>query len=511
MSGNEDHHRQGRRFATEATGMMGVILAMSRLKDFVNGFVNLKSIRSIDTKDSMKTHQPTQLSKNMKTKDHVQNQQYWKGKHRVESWDKMKRLMEKKEFIAEFERVRMRYGVEENEEQTIACFLCSLRTDISDVVYLQQYYSFHDVCRLALKVEKQLSAKQKTTTCFSYSSRAPQSATGPVQVPTLIDEADPPYDTEDEVETEVVYLDRGELLVTRRLLNTAVLDQDDDTTWLRTNIFRTQCTAKGVPTIGCLWAVNDRRKPRNRGCPVVNGFVAQRVKDVFPEEITAGLPVIREIVRLHGVLRSVTSDRDAEFAYNRSNHSSTGRSPFFIMYGRNPFTPLDLAPMVGDGSVSVEGDERARQIKVLHAQLSILALRYDTFLKMVTRTLNLLMGCHLNLKFLRGPLHIQKRLYRDPKTGLPYATKEAFKIIRERHSSNNSGIKEKNSMGVLYDLTSQEDADVSLFISFVLPVMGMTFPRDGTEGLHSDVLIEEEFHDVEHWAYLLSCWFVHSD
>nr|GEW82329.1 hypothetical protein [Tanacetum cinerariifolium] len=55
------------------------------------------------------------------------------------------------------------------------------------------------------------------------------------------------YDTEDEVETEVVYLDRGELLVTRRLLNTAILDQDDDTTWLRSNIFHTQCTAKERP------------------------------------------------------------------------------------------------------------------------------------------------------------------------------------------------------------------------------------------------------------------------
>lgn len=43
--------------------------------------------------------------------------------------------------------------------------------------------------------------------------------------------------------------------------------------------------------------------------------------------------------------------------------------------------------------------------------------------------------------------------YRDPKTGLPYATKEAFKIIREQHAKDNSGIKEKNSMGVLYDLT----------------------------------------------------------
>ncbi|GJY90012.1 RNA-directed DNA polymerase [Tanacetum coccineum] len=58
-----------------------------------------------------------------------------------------------------------------------------------------------------------------------------------------------------------------------------------------------------------------------------------------------------------------------EFAYNRSNHSSTGRSPFFVVYGRNPFTPLDLAPMVGDGSVSPEGDERARQIQELHAQV----------------------------------------------------------------------------------------------------------------------------------------------
>ncbi|GJS23008.1 reverse transcriptase domain-containing protein [Tanacetum coccineum] len=43
------------------------------------------------------------------------------------------------EFISEFERVRMRCGVEENEEQTIARFLGGLRTDISDVVYLQQY------------------------------------------------------------------------------------------------------------------------------------------------------------------------------------------------------------------------------------------------------------------------------------------------------------------------------------------------------------------------------------
>ncbi|GJW49330.1 putative reverse transcriptase domain, zinc finger, CCHC-type, aspartic peptidase domain protein [Tanacetum coccineum] len=81
---------------------------------------------------------------------------------------------------------------------------------------------------------------------------------------------------------------------------------------------------------------------------------------------------------LRSLLRCLVGDKpkqwdvvlsQAEFAYNRSNHSSTCRSPFFVMYGRNPFTPLDLAPLVGDGLVSAEGDERARQIQELHAQV----------------------------------------------------------------------------------------------------------------------------------------------
>ncbi|GJT94618.1 RNA-directed DNA polymerase [Tanacetum coccineum] len=59
----------------------------------------------------------------------------------------------------------------------------------------------------------------------------------------------------------------------------------------------------------------------------------------------------------------------AEFAYNRSTHSSTGRSPFFVVYGRNPFTPLDLAPLPGLDSFSADGDAQAAQIKLLHEQL----------------------------------------------------------------------------------------------------------------------------------------------
>jgi hypothetical protein len=59
----------------------------------------------------------------------------------------------------------------------------------------------------------------------------------------------------------------------------------------------------------------------------------------------------------------------AEFAYNRSTHSSTGRSPFLVVYGRNPFTPLDLAPLPTVEKYSADGHDRAKQIKAIHEQV----------------------------------------------------------------------------------------------------------------------------------------------
>ncbi|GJW17140.1 reverse transcriptase domain-containing protein [Tanacetum coccineum] len=247
------------------------------------------------------------------------------------------------------------------------------------------------ISRLALKVEKQLLAKQKTTTRFGSSSRAPQSATGPVRVgpikaeppaligvsptPTtsslrcfkcqgighlkrdcpnktssshLLDEVDPLYVHQDEAETEVVYPDRGELLVTRRLLNTAVLDQDDDTTWLRTNIFRTQCTAKG------------------KVCTVIidGGSCENMVSTTMVKKL--GLPI-----QNHPDPSQLTWPklaRDVQKVINRCRVCHIAKTQH-TNQERNPFTPLDLAPMVDDGSVSAEGDERARQIKELHAQV----------------------------------------------------------------------------------------------------------------------------------------------
>lgn len=135
----------------------------------------------------------------------------------------------------------------------------------------------------------------------------------------------------------------------------------------------------------------------------------------------------REIVRLHGVPRSIVSDRDvkfmsylwktlmakfnvkllfsssshpqtdgqtevvnrslstllrvlvkknlkawedciphAEFAYNRAKHSTTSRSPFMVVYGFEPPTAIVLLPLPLHEQVNMDIDKRAQYMKKLH-------------------------------------------------------------------------------------------------------------------------------------------------
>ncbi|GKC94625.1 putative CCCH-type zinc finger family protein, partial [Tanacetum coccineum] len=101
------------------------------------------------------------------------------------------------EFTSEFDRLRLRCDVVEEEEETIARYLAALKPKITDVVQLQQYWSYNDIVTL---VEEDL---------------------GPV-----FDE----YDNEDEKRMsdpeEITYADSGEVLVVRRSMS-AVSNQDE--------------------------------------------------------------------------------------------------------------------------------------------------------------------------------------------------------------------------------------------------------------------------------------------
>ncbi|KAG7567857.1 Reverse transcriptase domain [Arabidopsis thaliana x Arabidopsis arenosa] len=55
-----------------------------------------------------------------------------------------------------------------------------------------------------------------------------------------------------------------------------------------------------------------------------------------------------------------------EFAYNRAVHSATKLSPFEIVYGINPLSPLDLVPLPQKEQVCQDGLRRGEIIKKLH-------------------------------------------------------------------------------------------------------------------------------------------------
>ena len=66
---------------------------------------------------------------------------------------------------------------------------------------------------------------------------------------------------------------------------------------------------------------------------------------------------------LHVVIQKNLKNREdclpfIEFAYNRSVHSTTKFSPFEIVYGFNPLTPMDL--------MSLDGNCKTQVVKLLH-------------------------------------------------------------------------------------------------------------------------------------------------
>ncbi|KAL1203462.1 RNA-directed DNA polymerase-like protein [Cardamine amara subsp. amara] len=71
-----------------------------------------------------------------------------------------------------------------------------------------------------------------------------------------------------------------------------------------------------------------------------------------------------------------------EFAYNHARHSATKQSPFEIVYGFNPLTPLDLSPLPQAIYSSPTGETKAEFVKKLHQRVrDNLAKKTDQYKK----------------------------------------------------------------------------------------------------------------------------------
>ncbi|KAH7682941.1 Zinc finger CCHC-type protein [Dioscorea alata] len=190
-------------------------------------------------------------------------------------------------YTAEFDYLMIKCDVVEPQEQTIARFLGGLRTEIGHMVQLQPYWTYSDVCKLAMRVERQIKetqgsgfrplSKEGSFNQGSSSTSRPSKNVKPF-TPRSLNKGEsskqqgPPNTSsrkcfkcqgyghiaadcpnrkiislvEEEIEEgsnedEVVHADEGELLVCLSL-NVQLLQEDD---WLRHNIFHTRCTCRG--------------------------------------------------------------------------------------------------------------------------------------------------------------------------------------------------------------------------------------------------------------------------
>ena len=58
-----------------------------------------------------------------------------------------------------------------------------------------------------------------------------------------------------------------------------------------------------------------------------------------------------------------------EFAYNHAVHSATKFSPFQVVYGFNPLTPLDRMPLLSNEQTNLDGKAKAEFVVSLHEQV----------------------------------------------------------------------------------------------------------------------------------------------
>nr|GEW06827.1 hypothetical protein [Tanacetum cinerariifolium] len=133
-----------------------------------------------------------------------------KGRKTIRTWGKQQDKSAE-EYTSKYDHLMIKGYIVEPEEHTIARYLGGLQSEINNVVQQQPYWTYADVCKLAVKVEKQQKEKWKSFT-RSFNKKVST-------IITLMEE-DNIEESALEVDVshieKVVYRDEGETLVIRK-------------------------------------------------------------------------------------------------------------------------------------------------------------------------------------------------------------------------------------------------------------------------------------------------------
>ncbi|GJX74962.1 reverse transcriptase [Tanacetum coccineum] len=232
------------------------------------------------------------------------------------------------EYTSKFDHLMIKYDIVKPEEQTIARYLGGLRSEISNVVQLQPYWTYADVCKLDVKVEKQQKEKRGSFTRSFNKEGSTSSGKTPCQgyghiaseclnrkVITLIEE-DIIEESALEVDVshieEVVYPDKGEALVIRQNLNMVqVTDNECCSNVVATSMVeKLQLKTKDHPLPYNIYWIRKGNKVKEKDVSFISGACIE--KKMFESQMGYVLVVMEEsrsqIVEHNPLVRTILED-----------------------------------------------------------------------------------------------------------------------------------------------------------------------------------------------------------
>ncbi|KAF7800818.1 Transposon Ty3-I Gag-Pol polyprotein [Senna tora] len=105
------------------------------------------------------------------------------------------------------------------------------------------------------------------------------------------------------------------------------------------------------------------------GTKLLFSSVAHPQTDGQTEVVNRTLTTLLRAIIQKNLKNSVNCLPHIEFAYNKAVHSSTSFSPFEIVYGFNPLTPLDMLPLPSSEQTNLDGKKKAEFVQGLHAKV----------------------------------------------------------------------------------------------------------------------------------------------
>nr|GEX80559.1 hypothetical protein [Tanacetum cinerariifolium] len=220
------------------------------------------------------------------------------------------------EYTSEFDHLMIKCNIVKPEEQTIACYLGGLRSKISNVVQLQPYWTYADVCKLAMKVEKQQKENREV----------------------LLDRS-----TKKALQVCNVIIDGGSCsnvvatsMVEKLHLKTKDHPRPYNIHWIRkgnevkekdVSFISSACIEKQMfeSQIGYVLVVMEESRSRIVEHNPLARTILEDFKDVIPNEIPTGLPPMREIQHCINLVPSFVLPNKAAYRMNLKEHEELQR------------------------------------------------------------------------------------------------------------------------------------------------------------------------------------------